>query len=123
MGDEVYGLGRAAGEDETPDVRRAEETHYLLACPLVGRRGFFGEAVDAAVDVGVVLLVLLRESVQHLLRLLGGCGVIQVDELLAVDPPVEDGEVAPDIVYVVHIYPLRRLLPMVGLTFASLSAT
>jgi hypothetical protein len=103
VGDEVYGLGRAAGEDETPDVRRAEETGHLLACLLVGCRGFFGEAVDAAVDVGVVFFVVFSERLDHPPRLLGGRGVIQIDELFPVDPPVEDREVVPDLLYVVHL--------------------
>jgi hypothetical protein len=48
------------------------------------------------VDVGVALLVVVVERVEHDLRLLGGGGGVEVDQPLAVDPPVEDGKVGPE---------------------------
>jgi hypothetical protein len=63
VGHEVYRLGRAAGEDEAGGVRGAEKTGYLASCSLVGRRRLLGEAVNAAVDVGVVFLVVFAEGV------------------------------------------------------------
>src|SRR5215208_2319629 len=77
VGDKVYGFGRAAGEDQAPDVRRAQKPSHPLAGPFVEGRGLLGQAVDTAVDVGVVHLVVLVEGVKYLPRFLGGRGVLE----------------------------------------------
>jgi len=41
--------------------------------------GFLVESVDGAVDVGVVLLVVIRDGFDDLPRLLRGGGVVKVD--------------------------------------------
>src|SRR5688572_25218977 len=102
MGDKVYGFGRAAGEDQTPYVRRAQKPSHPLARPFVEGRGLLGQAVDTAVDVGVVLFVVLVEGVQHLPRFLGGRGVVEVDELLVAHPTIQDGKVSAHFPYVIH---------------------
>ena len=102
MGDKVYGFGRAAGEDQTPYVRRAQKPSHPLARPFVEGRGLLGQAVDTAVDVGVVLFVVLVEGVQHLPRFLGGRGVVEVDELLLAHPTIQDGKVSAHFPYVIH---------------------
>ncbi len=73
-----------------------DEAAGLHARGLVGGRRLFGERVQAAVDVGVVVLVVVHERVDHLARLLRGRGVVEVHERLAVHLPVEDGEVFAD---------------------------
>ena len=55
--------------------------------------GFRAQGVRAAVHVGVAVLVKLGERLDHLPWLLGGGGVVEVDEGLAVDPSVQDGKV------------------------------
>ena len=45
-------------------------------------------------DVGVVVLVVARDGVDHRARLLRSGGVVEIDQLLAVDLLVEDGKVA-----------------------------
>src|SRR5687768_17433105 len=102
MGDKVYGFGRAAGEDKGPYVRRAQKPSHSLAGAFVEGRGLLGQAVDTAVDVGVVLLVVLVEGVQHLPRFLGGRGVVEVDELLFAHPTIQDGKVSAHLPYVIH---------------------
>src|SRR5215218_3014689 len=102
VGDEVYGFGRAAGEDKAPDVWRAQKPSHLLAGAFVEGCGLLGQAVDTAVDVGVVHLVVLVEGVQHLPRFLGGCGIVEVDELLFAHPTIQDGKVFAHFPYVIH---------------------
>src|SRR5829696_9511871 len=102
VGDKVYGFRRAAGEDQAPDVRRAQKPSHPLAGPFVEGRGLLGKAVDTAMDVGVVLLVVLVERVQYLPRFLGGRGVVKVDELLFAHPTIQDGKVSAHFPYVIH---------------------
>ena len=70
-----------------------DEAPGLQARRLVRRRRLFGERVQAAVDVRVVVLVVVHERVDHLARLLRRRGVVEIHERLAVHLPVEDGEV------------------------------
>ena len=63
VGDEVDRFGRVAGEDDLARVRSVEETGDLAACLIVGDGGTLGQAVDAAMDVGVVLLVEVADGV------------------------------------------------------------
>src|SRR5688572_24047488 len=102
MGDKVYGFGRAAGEDQAPDVRRTQKPSHPLAGPFVEGRGLLGQAVDTAVDVGVVHLVVLVERIQYLPRFLGGRGVVEVDELHFAHPAIQDGKVSAHFPYVIH---------------------
>src|SRR5258708_5126080 len=58
----------------------------------------------AAMDVGVVVLVVAHNRVDHCLRLLGGRSVVEIDERLAVRHLVEDGEILPYLLHVVSIW-------------------
>lgn len=62
-------------------------------------------------DVGVVLLVVLAQGVDDPAWFLGGSGVIQVDQLLLTYPTLQDGEVRPNLIHVVHDYVLRPFPP------------
>src|SRR4051812_24319115 len=53
-------------------------------------------------DVGVVLLVVLVEGVQHLPRFLRGRGVVEVDELLFAHPTIQDRKVSAHFPCVIH---------------------
>src|SRR5215216_2283925 len=102
VGHKVYGFGRAAGEDKAPYVWRAQKPSHPLAGPFVEGGGLLGQAVDTAVDVGVVLLVVVVEGVQHLPRFLGGSGVVEVDELHFAHPTIQDGKVSAHFPCVIH---------------------
>ena len=52
--------------------------------------------VNAAMDVGVHVLVVARDGVDDDLRLLRSGGVVQIDQRLAVDPLGEDGKIGAD---------------------------
>ena len=104
--DEVDPLGRVAREDDALGaVGRLDEARDLGARAFVGLGRLFGERVQAAVDVGVVVLVVVDERVDDLARLLGRRGVVQVDQRAAVHLALEDGEVLADRFYVKHVSP------------------
>ena len=90
---EVERLGRAAGEDHLALGRRVHEARNLPARRLVARRRALREPVDAAVDVGVRVLVELAHRVEHLPRLLRRRGRVEERDRLPVHELVEHREV------------------------------
>ena len=93
VGDEVYALGGSADVDEVFGGGGADEAGDFLAGFLVALGGLHAEGMDAAVDVGVVAFVVVDEGLDDGGGLLGGGGVVEVDEGLAVDKLVQNGEV------------------------------
>ncbi len=74
----------------------------LGAGVLVVLGGALAEQVDAAMNVGVVGRVVVLQGVQHGARLLGGGGVVEIDERLAAHLLAQDGEVVADALHVEH---------------------
>jgi hypothetical protein len=56
-------------------------------------RGAHAQLVDAAMDVGVVALVVIDQRLNHRARFLRRGGVVEIDQRLAVDFLVQDREV------------------------------
>ena len=96
LGHEVDGLGAAADVDDLVLGGRVQERLHLLAGVFVGVGGARRQLVGGAVDVRVLVLVEVAEAVDHRLRLLRGGRVVEPDEAAAVDPLLQDREVAPD---------------------------
>ena len=102
LGHEVQRFGGPAREHDRARVRSAEERRELGARALEGLRRLLTERVDPAVGVRVVVRVEVGDGVDHLTRLLGRGGRVQVDERVAVDRALQDREVAPDPLDVQH---------------------
>ena len=97
VGDEVDAVGGAGGENDLARLGGIDEFSGAFAGLLVGIGGAHRERVDAAVDVGVVVPVVVRERVDDALGLLGRGGVVEVDERLPVDLLVEDREIGAEV--------------------------
>ena len=95
VGDEVDRLGRVAGEDDLVAVRGVDEPGDLGARLLVLGRRLLADGVDAAMDVGVVLAVVVSDGVDDDARLLARRRRVEVDQRVPVDLLLEDREVAP----------------------------
>ena len=80
VGDQVQGLGGVAHEDDLAVRRGVDEGAHLLAGALEARGRALAERVDAAVDVRVRVLVELAHRVEHLARLLGRRGRVEVGD-------------------------------------------
>src|SRR6202021_1079500 len=83
--DQIDAFGGAANEDDFVLVARVEEALDLGAGELVGLGGALAELVHAAVDGGAIDGVELDEGVYYGLGFLGGGGVVEVDQGLAVN--------------------------------------
>jgi hypothetical protein len=94
--DQVDRLGRAADVDDLLGRTCVDEAADRLACSLVRVGGALAQRVHAAVDVGVVVLVVVVDGLDHCARTLARRGVVEIDERLAVDLLIQDREVAPD---------------------------
>ena len=96
-GDEVDGLGGAAGEDDLGGVGGVDEFGGAGAGGFIAVGGAHGERVESAVDVGVVAFVVAGDGVDHRARFLRGGSVVEIDEGLAADVLVEDGEIDAEV--------------------------
>ena len=89
MGDEVDGLGRAAGDDDFVSVEASLE---FAAAGFVAFGCFTCEGVNGSVDVGVGFGVVIIHRVQDDLRLLCGRSVVQIDQRIAVNLTLQNRE-------------------------------
>ena len=85
-----------ADEDDVLLGPGADEPGDRLAGALVGVGRPGRQFVRGAMDVGVLVLVEVREPVEHGLRLLRGRRVVQPHQRFSVDPFGQDGEVPAD---------------------------
>src|SRR6185437_9272195 len=88
---QVDAFGGAAYEDNLAAGGRIDEAPHGVARGLIAGGGAFAEAVDGAVDVGVIVLVEVGYGIEHRPRLLRGGGIVEVGE-----PGAEQGELGPN---------------------------
>ncbi len=91
--DEVDRLGRVAGEDDLVAVGRVDEPRDPGPRLLVGGRRLLADRVDAAMDVGVVLAVVVGDGIDDDVGLLARRRGVEIDERVPVDLLREDREV------------------------------
>ena len=90
--DKVDRLGRPADEDALPRGVGVDEAGVRRSRSLVQRRRLLREHVQAAVDVGVVVPVVVAHRIDHRVGLLRRGRVVEVDQRLAVNLPSQDRE-------------------------------
>ena len=78
-GNEVDGLGGATSENDVLARGGIEETSHAVACVLIGGGGTVAELVDAAVDVGIVVLIIFRNCLQYGAWFLSRGGIVEID--------------------------------------------
>ena len=118
VGHQVDRLGRVAGEHDLAAIGGVDEARDLGPRRLVGGRRLLADGVDAAMDVGVVLAVVVGHRVDDDVRLLAARRGVEVDQPVTVDLLVEDREVGPQRVRVEDALALRgdrhRIAPASG---------
>ncbi len=90
---EVDGLGSAADKDDFARVGGVQKFPHRLARRIVRLGCAHAERVNAAMNVGVHVVVVIRDGIEDNLRLLRSGSVIEIDQRFAVDALSEDGEV------------------------------
>ena len=80
----------------------SEERRHLDTRILVGFGRPLAQLINAAMNVGVFGLVEADDAVDHGARLLGGGGVVEVDQRLAVHLVVQDREIVVNFADVEH---------------------
>ncbi len=75
-----------------------DESRDLLASQFVSRRRFLAQRMDAAMDVGVFGFVVFADRINDDLRLLCRRRVVEINQRLAMDFSIENGELAADLV-------------------------
>ena len=93
---EVDALGRSTGENYFVRARRAEIIGDDLPRVLVGVGRTRTQFVQAAMHIGVVVLVVMPEGIDHRTRLLRGGRVVEIDQGLAVYRFAQDREILTD---------------------------
>ena len=92
-GDEIDALGRSARENNFVGIPGIDEFGRPCSRRFKRRRGAIAQFMDAAMDVGVVVLVVMNERVDHRSWFLRGRRVVEIDQRLAMDLLVEDGKI------------------------------
>jgi len=97
VGDEVLGLGGVFREHHLlAPAAGTDELREFVVGLLVGDRGLLTQVVEAAVDVRVRVSVVVGDGVDHRIGRVRRRGVVEVDDLLPAELPLEDREVLPD---------------------------
>lgn len=97
MGDEVDAVGGPGGEDDFSCFGGIKKLSAALSGRFVGKSSPHRKGVNAAVDVSVVALVIIYQSIDNTLRFLGRGRIIEVDERLAVNLLIKDREIGANI--------------------------
>ena len=94
-GDKVDRFGRVAGKDDLAGLARIQEGADLLARGFHAVGADLAEIVDAAMHVGIFVLVDLALGVDHLARFLRRGRAVQEDQRLAMHRARQDREIPP----------------------------
>src|SRR5712691_1145438 len=89
LGDEVDAFGRAAREYDFVRAARVEVFGGAGAGGLKSRRGAVAQFVDTTMDIRIVLLVIVPQSVDDRPRFLRGRRVVQVEQWMSMNLLVE----------------------------------
>ena len=79
-----------------------DEIGHRLTCMLVSLGGFLAQIMHPTVDVAVLVQVIITLAVDDTQRFLCCCGIIEIDQRLAIDLLVEDRELSSYFVDIHH---------------------
>src|SRR5207245_7496802 len=93
---QIDAFGRPASEDDLVGCRSADVFRDVLPGNFVSFRRARAQLMQAAMHVGVVVLVVIPQRIQHRLWLLRCRGAVEVDQGMAVGPLAQDREILAD---------------------------
>ena len=77
-------LRGASDEDDFLTAVGIDKPLHFLPCLLIGVGGTCRQCVGTTMDIRVIVAVIVRNLVYHLHRLLGGCSVVEPDEVMTI---------------------------------------
>ena len=89
---EIYRLGSAAGENDFLSMSGIDKFLNFIPRVLIQICCFSGKLIYGSVYVGIVPRVKIRNRPEHCGGLLRCRGIVQVDQLVAVDSAVKNGK-------------------------------
>ena len=84
---QVDGLGGAAGINDLVIMTGIDKIGNLLSCPFVCLGSLLTEIMHSPMDIAIYGMVIVVHGAEHLFRLLGGSGIVQINKGVAVDGP------------------------------------
>jgi hypothetical protein len=102
---QIDSFGSSAHKDDFARGAGIEKAARLLARGLVGIGRTRGQLMRGAMHVRVFVLVKVTQAIDHRLRLLRGCSIIQPDQRTAVDLLAQNRKIAANRL---HIEGIRR---------------
>ncbi len=100
LGDKVDRLRGAARENHVANARSANKALHAEARLFIRLGGPLAERVDGTMHVGVVRLIVMANRLDDRAWLLRRCGVVEVDQRLAVHLLLQDRKVRPNALHV-----------------------
>ena len=94
---EVDALGGATGKDNLLVVAGIDEGLHLTAHGLVAVGGGSRKMMGAAMDIAIEMTIVVVDSLDDTQRLLRSGGIVEVDQRMAVDDGIEDGDLGSDV--------------------------
>ena len=101
-GHEVDGLGGAPGENNLLGLAGIDELPDPLTCRLMQVGGLLAEIVNATVNVGIHVEILVAHGIEHAQWFLCGCCIVKIDQGPAIHLTAENGEVVAYLSNIVH---------------------
>ena len=97
-GDEVDALCSTTSEDDLRSAVRVDKLAHGLAGLLVEFGGLLAHPMDATVDIGIDVEILLAHGIQHAEGLLRGGGVVEVNQRFPIYGAREDGKIGTHLI-------------------------
>ena len=91
---QIHRLGRAADENDFLGVASIDEPPHGLAGAFIRIGGALAQRMNATMHVGMIVLVITADRIDHGFGPLAGRGVVQVHQRLAIDVLMQHREVA-----------------------------
>ena len=102
VGHEVDGLGCVPGPDDLLWLTGVDEFRDLHSGTFVQISRLLAKVVNAAMNVGIGILVVVHQRFNDLTRRLGSGGIVQIDQRLFIDLSGQNWKIFPNFLYVVH---------------------
>src|SRR6202167_5278278 len=93
LGTAITGPGGAANEDDLSRRRSVQEAAGLFASALIGVGSSRRERVCGTMNVGIFVLIEIRQAIDDCVRLLRSGSIVEPDQRTSIDTLLQDREI------------------------------